>query len=58
MNDRLLSIEDLSSYLQVPVNTLYQWRKTDKGPTGFRVGKYVRYRRADVDAWIDGQVTT
>jgi excisionase family DNA binding protein len=58
MNDRLLSIEDLSGYLQVPVNTLYQWRKTDKGPAGFRVGKYVRYRRADVDAWIDGQATT
>ncbi|MEU0532981.1 MULTISPECIES: helix-turn-helix transcriptional regulator [Amycolatopsis] len=55
MNDRLLSIEDLSAYLQVPVNTLYQWRKTGKGPAGFRVGKYVRYRPTDVDAWIDGQ---
>ncbi|HWD82918.1 MAG TPA: helix-turn-helix domain-containing protein [Kribbella sp.] len=55
MNDRLLSIEDLSTYLQVPVNTLYQWRKTGKGPNGFRVGKYVRYRPTDVDAWIDGQ---
>ncbi|MFJ9787077.1 MULTISPECIES: helix-turn-helix transcriptional regulator [Amycolatopsis] len=55
MNDRLLSIEDLSAYLQVPVNTLYQWRKTGKGPAGFRVGKYVRYRPSDVDTWIDGQ---
>ncbi|WSK84111.1 helix-turn-helix domain-containing protein [Amycolatopsis sp. NBC_01286] len=51
----MLSIEDLSSYLQVPVNTLYQWRKTGKGPAGFRVGKYVRYRPSDVDTWIDGQ---
>ena len=55
MNDRLLSIEDLSTYLQVPVNTLYQWRKTGKGPAGFRVGKYVRYRPDDVETWIDGQ---
>lgn len=55
MNDRLLSIEDLSAYLQIPVNTLYQWRKTDKGPKGFRAGKYVRYRATDVAAWIDEQ---
>ena len=25
MNDPLLSIEDLSAYLKIPVNTLYQW---------------------------------
>jgi excisionase family DNA binding protein len=57
MNDRLLSIEDLSGYLQVPVNTIYQWRKTGKGPAGFRVGKYVRYRAGDVEAWITDQAT-
>lgn len=57
MNDRLLSIDDLSAYLQVPVNTLYQWRKTHKGPAGFRVGKYVRYRPDDVDAWITQQAS-
>jgi excisionase family DNA binding protein len=55
MNDPLLSIEDLSTYLKIPVNTLYQWRKTGKGPAGFRAGKYVRYRSSDVDAWITEQ---
>ena len=57
LNDRLLSIEDLSAHFQVPVNTLYQWRKTGKGLTGFRAGKYVRYRASDVEAWITEQAT-
>lgn len=52
---KLLSIEDVAEFLGVPVNTLYTWRKTGKGPAGFRVGKYVRYRPDDVDAWITEQ---
>lgn len=52
---KLLSVDDLSGVLGVPVNTLYQWRTKGTGPRGIRVGKYVRYRPADVDAWIDRQ---
>lgn len=52
---KLLSIDDLSDVLGVPVNTLYQWRTKGYGPTGLRVGKYVRYRPGDVQAWVDRQ---
>lgn len=55
MSEKLLSISDLSEYLGVPQGTLYQWRTKGYGPQGRRVGKYVRYRPEDVDAWIDGQ---
>jgi excisionase family DNA binding protein len=55
MNSKLLSIEDVADYLGVPKNTLYQWRTKGYGPTGRRIGKYVRYRSEDVDAWIDQQ---
>ncbi|HVV09238.1 helix-turn-helix domain-containing protein [Amycolatopsis sp.] len=55
MSEKLLSISDLSEYLGVPKGTLYQWRTKGYGPQGRRVGKYVRYRPEDVDAWIDGQ---
>lgn len=55
MNKRLLSIDDVADYLGVPKNTLYQWRSKGYGPTGRRIGKYVRYRAEDVDAWIDSQ---
>jgi excisionase family DNA binding protein len=55
MTNKLLSIEDLSDYLGIPENTLYQWRTKGYGPAGFRVGKYVRYRPEDVDSWIEAQ---
>ena len=54
---KLLSIQDLADYLGVPVNTLYQWRTKGYGPIGRRIGKYVRYRAADVEAWIAAQPT-
>ena len=50
---RLLTIQELSDWLQVPVATIYQWRHQGKGPNGVRVGRYVRYRRVDVDEWIN-----
>ncbi|MBE8518121.1 helix-turn-helix domain-containing protein [Amycolatopsis sp. H6(2020)] len=55
MNSKLLSIDDVADYLGVPKNTLYQWRTKGYGPTGRRIGKYVRYRSEDVDAWVDQQ---
>lgn len=57
MDNKLLTVDDLASYLGVPVNTVYQWRKTGKGPTGYRIGKYVRFRAHEVDAWIAEQAT-
>ena len=46
---------EVAAYLGVPVQTLYQWRTASKGPRGIRVGKHVRYRWGDVDAWLDEQ---
>jgi excisionase family DNA binding protein len=50
----LLTIEELSAYLRVPVTTLYRWRTRGYGPVGRRMGKHVRYREEDVRAWVDG----
>lgn len=55
MSSKLWTIQDLAEFLGVPVNTLYQWRSKGYGPTGRRIGKYVRYRPEDVHAWIDKQ---
>jgi len=46
-------IEEVGAYLQVPVKTLYDWRHRGCGPRGMRVGRYVRYRRAYVEIWLD-----
>ncbi len=48
--------QELATYLEVPINTLYRWRHRGEGPTGFRVGRYVRYRSSDVDRWIQQQL--
>ncbi len=48
----LLGIPELAAYLGVPVSTLYVWRQRGLGPPGFKVGKRVRYRAADVAKWL------
>lgn len=50
--DRLLSVEELADYLEVPVKTIYAWRHHSTGPRGFRVGKHLRFRWRDVQAWV------
>jgi excisionase family DNA binding protein len=51
--DPLWTIGQLSEYLGVPRRTLYRWRTVSYGPQGVRVGRYVRYRKSVVLAWVD-----
>lgn len=54
---RLWTLPETAEHLQVPVKTLYAWRLRSTGPPGIRVGRYVRYRPADVEQWLDDQAT-
>lgn len=49
----LWTIHDVSTYLGVPVQTLYSWRARNFGPRARRVGKHLRYRPGDVESWVD-----
>lgn len=49
----LWTVEDVSAFLGVPVNTLYQWRHRGYGPAARRVGRYIRYKQTDVIAWVE-----
>ena len=51
----LMTLPDLSAMLGVPVGTLYGWRHRGDGPPGYRIGRHVRYRRSEVEAWIETQ---
>jgi excisionase family DNA binding protein len=53
--ERLMTLRDLSDMLGVPVATLYAWRHRGEGPPGYRVGRHVRYRRAEVEQWLTTQ---
>ncbi len=52
----LFSPSDVAEYLGVPVKTLYQWRYLGVGPPALRVGRYVRYRRSDVEQWVQQRI--
>ncbi len=47
-----MTTEEFAAEMRCPVSTVYYWRANKVGPVGFRVGKRVLYRRADVEAWL------
>ncbi|MBP2474040.1 putative DNA-binding transcriptional regulator AlpA [Crossiella equi] len=49
----LWTAEDVAAFLGVPVTTLYAWRTKNYGPPARRIGRYLRYRPADVQGWVD-----
>lgn len=48
----LIGIAELAKELGVPPKTIYGWRTRGVGPRGIKIGKHVRFKRADVDAWL------
>ena len=51
--EKLLTLSQVADYLGVPLQSVYQWRTRGEGPRGIRVGRHVRVRRSDLDAWLD-----
>jgi len=54
-SDRLWTVDDVAEYLGVPRGTLYQWSSRGLGPTPRKVGRHLRYRPEDVEAWVAAQ---
>lgn len=53
--ERMISPTDLAQLLQIPVQTIYRWRYRGEGPRAYRIGRHVRYRMSDIEAWLDRQ---
>lgn len=51
-----LSIEELADLLGVSVKTVRAWRYRKTAPRGAVFGRHVRFRKSDVDAWIEAQM--
>lgn len=49
--------QELHEYLgrHIPLRSIYGWRSKGEGPRGYKVGKHVLYKKADVDAWLEEQ---
>lgn len=52
--DSVLTLSELAAALAVKVQTLYDLRSKGRGPRGFRVGRELRFRRREVEAWLAG----
>ena len=52
LGDEMLTLDETAALLRVPENTLRYWRVTGAGPRSFKVGRHVRYWRADVILWL------
>ncbi|GGD27072.1 helix-turn-helix transcriptional regulator [Nocardioides daphniae] len=51
----ILTIDQAAAYLSIPKATLYTWRtrRVGYGPRAVKMGGNLRYRLADLDAWIE-----
>jgi excisionase family DNA binding protein len=52
----MLTPDDVAELLRVSRFTLENWRFEGSGPDWFRIGRRIRYRRSDLDAWVDSRV--
>src|SRR5213596_2756313 len=56
MDETFLTTEEVLEYLQVNLRTVYRLIKAGKIPA-VRVGRQWRFRKRDIDRWLDTQRT-
>jgi excisionase family DNA binding protein len=52
MAEELLTVEELCDLLKVTRSALYGMRYTRTAPPAIKIGRQLRFRRSDVEAWI------
>ena len=54
----LMNTKDAAEYLGLAMSTLEKWRTMEPrfGPPIVRLGAQVRYRKTDLDAFVEGAV--
>ena len=54
MTDKILTLKEVAAYLKLADKTAYRLAAEGKLP-GFKVGGSWRFRRFDIEEWIDQQ---
>ena len=52
LNMPLLSPREVAELLGVSTGTLRSWRERGDGPAFLKVGKLVKYEKADLEVWL------
>lgn len=55
-NTTFLDTVEAARYLGLQKTTLEAWRSRGEGPQFVKLGRAVRYRRPDLDAWIESRI--
>lgn len=53
--ESLLNTKQAAAALNLSVLTLCDWRCRGTGPTFLKAGRCVRYRRSDLEAWLNSR---
>ena len=53
-----MTIDEAAAYIGLAKSTLYTWRtrRPGFGPRAVKAGGALRYRRSDLDAWIEAHI--
>lgn len=54
MADQIMTVKDVASYLKLNERTVYRMATSAKIPA-FKVGASWRFKRADIEKWIEAQ---
>ena len=52
-DDRLLTEIQAADLLRLSSRTLQAWRTQRRGPSFVRAGRAIRYRRSDINTWLE-----
>ena len=50
--DALLNVKQVAEYLQLKESTIYSWAQDGKVPA-IKIGRTWRFRRSDLDTWLE-----
>ncbi|MEN3263912.1 helix-turn-helix domain-containing protein [Pseudonocardia sp.] len=51
--DRLLSIEEVSQLLQLPVQSIYKQRSLGLFCPAYKIGRHLRWKRNELLTWLE-----
>ena len=57
-NNLILTTPEAAQYVRLGKPTIERFRLTGEGPRYAKLGGAVRYRRCDLDAWLESRLTS
>ncbi len=57
MNDDILTIEEVASYLRVSERTVYDWAQKGEIPSG-KIGTVWRFKKSEIENWVNQRLSS